>query len=44
MRLPLGRSEDPALQERSVKHAEEEAMNAPSHLKVGALTVRTMVD
>ncbi len=34
--LPLGHSEDPALHERSVSHAEEEAVNAPSHLKAGA--------
>ncbi len=31
--LPLGHSEDLALHERSVRHAEEEAANAPSHLK-----------
>jgi uncharacterized protein (DUF924 family) len=31
--LPLGHSEDLTLQERSVRHAEEEAANAPSHLK-----------
>ena len=31
--LPLGHSEDLALQERSVRHAEEEAANAPPHLK-----------
>ena len=34
--LPLGHSEDFALQERSVSHAEEEAANAPSHLRAGA--------
>jgi uncharacterized protein (DUF924 family) len=34
--LPLGHSEDLALQERSVSHAEEEAANAPSHRKAGA--------
>ncbi len=33
--LPLGHSEDLALQERSVSHAEEEAANAPSHLRAG---------
>src|SRR5918992_290964 len=33
--LPLGHSEDLALHERSVLHAEEEAANAPSHLKAG---------
>ena len=31
--LPLGLSEDLALQERSVRHAEEEAANVPSHRK-----------
>ena len=31
--LPLGHSEDLALHERSVRHAEEEAANAPLHLK-----------
>ncbi len=31
--LPLGHSEDLALHERSVRHAEEESANAPSHLK-----------
>jgi uncharacterized protein (DUF924 family) len=31
--LPLGHSEDLALHERSVLHAEEEAANAPPHLK-----------
>ena len=31
--LPLGHSEDLALHERSVRHAEEEAASAPSHLK-----------
>ena len=41
-RLPLGHSEDltlqerSALHERSVSHAEEEAANAPSHLRAGA--------
>ena len=34
--LPLGHSEDLALHERCVLHAEEEAANAPSHLKAGA--------
>jgi uncharacterized protein (DUF924 family) len=34
--LPLGHSEDLALHERSVSHAEEEAANAPSHLRAGA--------
>ena len=34
--LPLGHSEDLALHERSVKHAEEEAVNAPDHLRVMA--------
>src|ERR671916_1497534 len=34
--LPLGHSEDLALQERSVSHAEEEAANAPSHLRARA--------
>ena len=34
--LPLGHSEDLALRERSVSHAEEEAANAPSHLRAGA--------
>jgi uncharacterized protein (DUF924 family) len=34
--LPLGHSEDLALHERSVSHAEEEAANAPSHLREGA--------
>ena len=38
--LPLGHSEDPALQERSVLHKEEEeeeeAADAPPHLKAGA--------
>jgi uncharacterized protein (DUF924 family) len=34
--LPLGHSEDLALHERSVKHAEEEAINAPDHLRVMA--------
>jgi uncharacterized protein (DUF924 family) len=32
--LPLGHSEDLALHERSVLHAEEEAANAPPHLRV----------
>ena len=31
--LPLGHSEDLALHERSVRHAEEEAAKAPPHLK-----------
>jgi uncharacterized protein (DUF924 family) len=31
--LPLGHSEDLALHERSVRHAEDEAASAPSHLK-----------
>jgi uncharacterized protein (DUF924 family) len=31
--LPLGHSEAPALHERSVEHAKEEAANAPPHLK-----------
>jgi uncharacterized protein (DUF924 family) len=34
--LPLGHSEDLALQERSVSHAEEEAANVPSHRRAGA--------
>jgi uncharacterized protein (DUF924 family) len=34
--LPLGHSEELALHERSVSHAEEEAANAPSHLRAGA--------
>ena len=34
--LPLGLSEDLALQERSVLHAEEEAANVPSHRRAGA--------
>jgi len=34
--LPLGHSENLSLHERSVSHAEEEAANAPSHLKAGA--------
>src|SRR5918993_1739792 len=34
--LPLGHSEEIALHERSVKHAEEEAANAPEHLRVMA--------
>jgi uncharacterized protein (DUF924 family) len=34
--LPLGHSEEIALHERSVKHAEEEAVNAPDHLRVMA--------
>jgi uncharacterized protein (DUF924 family) len=34
--LPLANSEDIALQERSVLHAEEEAAKAPSHLRAGA--------
>ncbi len=34
--LPLGHSEDLALQERGVSYAEEEAANAPSHLRARA--------
>ena len=34
--LPLGHSEDLALQERSVLHAEEEAAKVPSHRRAGA--------
>ncbi|HSK84081.1 MAG TPA: DUF924 family protein [Rubrobacter sp.] len=34
--LPLGHFEEIALHERSVKHAEEEAANAPPHLRVMA--------
>src|SRR5918993_679991 len=34
--LPLGHSEDLALQERSVSHAEEEAAKVPSHRTAGA--------
>jgi uncharacterized protein (DUF924 family) len=34
--LPLGHSEELALHERSVVHAEEEAANAPSHLRARA--------
>jgi uncharacterized protein (DUF924 family) len=34
--LPLGHSEDLALHERSVSYAEEEAVNAPSHLRARA--------
>jgi uncharacterized protein (DUF924 family) len=34
--LPVGHSEDLTLQERSVLHAEEDAANAPSHLRAGA--------
>ena len=34
--LPLGHSEDLALQKRSVRHAEEEAAKVPSHRKAGA--------
>ena len=34
--LPLAHSEDLALQERSLRHAEEEAANASAHLKAGA--------
>lgn len=34
--LPLAHSEDLALHERSVDHAEEEAANALSHLRAGA--------
>ena len=33
---PLGHSEDLALHERGVLHVEEEAVNAPSHLRAGA--------
>ena len=35
-RLPLAHSEDLALHERGVLHAQEEAANAPPHLKAGA--------
>ena len=31
--MPLVHSEDPALQDRSVRHAEEEAADAPPHLR-----------
>jgi uncharacterized protein (DUF924 family) len=34
--LPLGHSEDLALHDLSVSHAEEEAANAPAHLRAGA--------
>ncbi len=34
--LPLGHSEDLSLQERSVRHAEEEAATAPPHRRAGA--------
>jgi uncharacterized protein (DUF924 family) len=34
--MPLGHSEDPSLQERSVRHKEEEAANAPPHLRAMA--------
>ena len=34
--LPLGHSEDLALHERTVRHAEEEAANAPAHLRAMA--------
>jgi uncharacterized protein (DUF924 family) len=34
--MPLGHSEDLALQERSVRHQEEEMANAPPHLRVEA--------
>jgi uncharacterized protein (DUF924 family) len=34
--MPLGHSEVPALQERSVHHQEEEAANAPPHLRAMA--------
>jgi len=34
--LPLGHSEDIALQDRVVRHAEEEATNAPSHQRAMA--------
>jgi len=34
--MPLGHSEDLALQERSVRHQEEEAANAPPHLRAMA--------
>ena len=35
-RMPLGHSEDLALQERSVRHQQEEAANAPPHLRAMA--------
>ena len=35
-RRPLGHSEDLALHERGVLHAQEEAADAPAHLKAGA--------
>jgi len=34
--MPLGHSEVPALQERSVRHQEEEATTSPSHLRAMA--------
>ena len=34
--MPVGHSEDLALQERSVRHKEEEAANAPPHLRAMA--------
>ncbi len=34
--MPLGHSEDPAFQERSVRHAEEAAAGAPPHLRAEA--------
>src|SRR5918998_5583179 len=34
--LPLGHSEDLTLQERSVRHAQEEAAKVPSHRRAGA--------
>ena len=34
--MPLGHSEDPALQQQSVRHAEEAAADAPPHRKVEA--------
>ena len=34
--MPLGHSEDPALQQQSVRHQEEEAAEAPPHRKVEA--------
>ncbi len=39
--LPLGHSEDLALHERSVRHADEEAANAPPHLRAMAEFVVT---
>jgi len=35
-RMPLGHSEDLALQERVVRRQQEEATNAPPHLRVMA--------